>query len=269
MSDNTFRAGIFQFAPKFGDIQTNLASVCTVLKGARADLIVLPELAFTGYAFQDRNELASLAEEPTDSTTVKTLTHLCQENSFHLVTGFAEKSGDKLFNSAFHIGPDGVLDIYRKLHLFNREKTYFDPGDKPLQTFDLNGVKIGMMVCYDWAFPEVARVLALQGADLICHPSNLVLSHGQQAMRIRSLENGLYTFTCNRFGSDVRSNGSTEFTGKSQIVGPKGTILFQASPDQPELFIAELNITLARDKKLTPNDDLLSDRRPEFYPNIG
>ena len=269
MSDNTLRAGLFQFAPKFGDVQTNLATLCSALKGARADLIVLPELALTGYAFQNRQELASLAEEPTDSPSVEALAHLCQENSFHLVTGFAEKSGDKLFNSALHISPGGVLNVYRKIHLFNREKAYFDPGDRALETFDLNGVKIGTMVCYDWAFPEVARVLALQGADIICHPSNLVLTHGQQAMKIRSLENGLYTITCNRFGSDSRPNGSTEFTGGSQIAGPKGRLLYQASPDQPELFIAELDITQARDKRLTPNDDLILDRRPDFYPNIS
>jgi len=268
MSDFARKVGFYQFAPEFGAISANLSKVVTALSGANADIIVLPELAFTGYYFQDRNELATLAEDPATSPTLSALVQLCRENSFHLVTGFAEKSGDKIFNSALLINGEGILQTYRKLHLFNTEAEYFDPGDRPLQISEINGIQVGLMVCYDWAFPEVARSLALQGADLICHPSNLVLPWCQQAMLTRCMENGIFAVTTNRTGSDVRPRGILNFTGQSQIAGPKGALTHQASTTKEALFITTLDLAQARDKKVTPLSDLLSDRRPEFYSRL-
>jgi len=260
-----YKVGFYQFAPDFGQVELNLSKVTSALTGVDADLIVLPELPFTGYYFQDRAELATLAENPLDSPTVTALVELCRKNNFHLVTGFAEKSADNIFNSALLIGSEGIIKTYRKLHLFNTEAEYFDPGDKPLEVIDLGDVKIGLMVCYDWAFPEVARTLALQGAEILCHPSNLVLAWGQQAMLIRCLENGLFAVTANRLGSDNRSRGTVSFTGQSQLAGPKGALLHRAEATQEALFVVEIDLEQARDKSVTPNDDLLKDRRPEFY----
>ena len=260
-----FRVGFFQFAPKFGDMAANLSTIVSALSSAQADIIVLPELPFTGYLFQDRSELASLAEDPARSSTVSSLIALCRDRNFLLVTGFAEKSADKIFNSALVIGGDGVIHTYRKLHLFNTEKEYFDPGDTPLEAIELHGVRIGIMVCYDWAFPEVARVLALQGADLLCHPSNLVLAHCQQAMVTRCLENSVFAVTANRFGSDVRPRGTLTFTGQSQLVAPDGALIYRAKPEEEDLFMAEIDVSTARNKWITQNNELLEDRRPEYY----
>jgi len=265
MSDLTRKIGFYQFAPEFGALSANLSTVVTALDGAAADIIVLPELAFTGYSFQDRKELATLAEDPASSPTVSTLTQLCRNNNFHLITGFAEKSGDKIFNSALLISREGILQTYRKLHLFNTESEYFDPGDTPLQVIEINGIQMGLMICYDWAFPEVARTLALQGADLICHPSNLVLPWCQQAMLTRCMENGVFAITANRIGADIRPRGTLNFTGQSQIAGPKGILIHQASTTEETLFITTIDLAPARDKKVTPLSDLLGDRRPEFY----
>ena len=121
------------------------------------------------------------------------------------------------------------------------------------------------MVCYDWAFPEVARSLALQGADILCHPSNLVLPWGQQAMQVRCLENGVYAVTANRFGTDARPRGEVTFTGGSQIVGPRGEVMQQATKGQEALYITELDLAKARDKRIAPLNHLIDDRRPEFY----
>ena len=262
------RVGFFQFAPNFGEVATNLSKVVSVLRGAKADIIVLPELPFTGYFFQDRSELASLAQDPVKSPTVSTLIALCRDHDFLLVTGFAEKSADKIFNSALVIGGDGILHTYRKLHLFNTEKEYFDPGDTPLHTIEFRGVKIGIMVCFDWAFPEVARVLALQGADLLCHPSNLVLTYCQQTMLTRCLENSVFAVTANRFGSDIRPGGTLTFTGQSQLAGPDGKLVYRAKPNEEELFIAEIDLNKARDKSMTQRNNLLEDRRPEYYTEL-
>ena len=268
MPDLTRNIGFYQFAPEFGAVSANLSKIIKALDGADADIIVLPELAFTGYYFQDRAELATLAEDPTHSSTLSTLTQLCRDNDFHLVTGFAEKAGDKIFNSALLINSEGIIQTYRKLHLFNTESEYFDPGDTPLQVIDIDGIRMGLMVCYDWVFPEVARTLALQGADLICHPSNLVLPWCQQAMLTRCMENGVFAVTANRIGPDIRPRGTLSFTGQSQIAGPKGALIHQSSATEETLFIATIDLAPARDKKVTPLSDLFGDRRPEFYSRL-
>ena len=262
------RVGFFQFAPEFGEVATNLSKVVSVLRGAEADIIVLPELAFTGYFFQDRSELAFLAQDPAKSPIVSSLIALCRDHDFYLVTGFAEKSADKIFNSALVIGGDGILHTYRKLHLFNTEKEYFDPGDTALDTIELRGARIGIMVCFDYVFPEVARVLALQGADLLCHPSNLVLTYCQQAMITRCLENSVFAVTANRFGTDIRPRGTLEFSGQSQLVAPKGELVYRAQPEAEELFIAKIDVDKARDKSMTQRNHLIEDRRPEYYTEL-
>jgi predicted amidohydrolase len=268
------RIGFYQFNPAFGQVEHNLAHVVTALRDARDALIVLPELAFTGYCFRDRAEAAALAEDPRDSPTVERLVALCRERDLHLVTGFAERAGDRVYNSALLLGPEGLLHVYRKLHLFGREKECFDPGDVSLQVREVRGIRrlcvlrVGTMVCFDWAFPEVARSLALQGADVICHPANLVLTYCQQTMLARCIENGVYAVTANRYGTEERPHGTLTFTGQSQIVAPKGALLHRASAEGDDLHIVEIDVALARDKRLTAQNDIVADRRPEFYREL-
>jgi len=259
------RAGFYQFRPVFGDVTKNLAKVVKNLDGVDADLIVLPELPFTGYYFQSREEVKQLSQEISSSKILDSLKSLCVKNDYYIVTGFAEKAKDHYYNSAVLLGPEGVVHTYRKLHLFNMEKSWFDPGDIELSIHTVRDTKIGMMVCFDWFFPEVTRCLALQGADIICHPSNLVLNYCQQAMISRSLENNIYTITANRFGTDLRPQGSIRFTGKSQICAPRGKIIFRALAQKEKLFISDIDIDMARNKLITEKNHLLADRRPEFY----
>jgi predicted amidohydrolase len=259
------KAGYYQFKPVFGQVRRNLEKIITGLEQVSADLIVLPELALTGYLFKDREELRELAEDVADSVSVSWLTDLCRRRKFHLVTGFAERSGDKLFNSALLIGPKGRIHTYRKLHLFNNEKKIFDQGDTPLSVQNVGSVRIGMMVCFDWLFPEVSRTLALCGADVICHPSNLVLAYCQQTMITRCLENHVYAITANRFGPDRRPHDQLRFTGRSQIVAPGGELVHRAPAQREELYICDLDIRRSGQKKITPLNDVISDRRPEFY----
>ena len=187
------RVGYFQYHPEFGAPKRNLEKVEDALAGVDADVVVLPELAFTGYLFEDRRELRESAEDVQESPIVSGLSRLCEDRQFYLVTGFAERCGERLYNAALVIGPSGLLHCYRKLHLFNTEKEYFDPGDTPLKAIEIRGAKVGVMICFDWAFPEVARSLALMGTDLLCHPSNLVLTYCQKAMLTRSIENALFS----------------------------------------------------------------------------
>jgi predicted amidohydrolase len=263
------RVGYYQYPPEFGTPKHNLEKVEAGLAGVDADIIVLPELAFTGYFFEDRAELHELAEEVSDSPTVQGLTKLCKNSSFYLVAGFAERCEEKLYNTALVIGPDGLVQRYRKLHLFNTEKEYFDPGDTPLKPIAIRGANVGVMICFDWVFPEVARSLALQGADLLCHPANLVLAYCQKAMRTRSLENGVYSVTANRTGKETRPRGELLFTGQSQIVGPKGDVLASSNSDEEALVLCDIDVSVARNKCMTENNDLFQDRRPGFYDAIA
>ncbi|MGH8248572.1 MAG: nitrilase-related carbon-nitrogen hydrolase [Gammaproteobacteria bacterium] len=262
------RIGYFQFRPRFGQVSRNLLTVTTALRDAHADLIVLPELAFSGYYFRDRDEAMSLADDPADSPVISALAALCREKRFHLVTGFAERRGDRCFNSAALMGPEGLIHIYRKLHLFHEERHWFDAGDIPLQVQQVNGVHVGIMVCYDWAFPEAARTLALQGAEVLCHPSNLVLPYCQDAMVTRCIENRIFAVTANRYGTDSRPHGELRFTGKSQIVAPGGKRLHRAASQRQELHVVDIDPTEARNKHVTALCDLIADRRPEHYTEL-
>lgn len=262
------KIGFYQFCPEFGNIDRNLQNVTAALWPVHADLLVLPELAFTGYFFENRAELEHYAQAPEGSEIVNELSKLCYQKNMYIVTGFAEKDGEHLYNSALLIGPKGLVHTYRKMHLFNTEKSCFDPGNTSFSVQTVRDAKIGMMICFDWIFPEVARILALQGADIICHPSNLVLDHCQKAMQTRCVENGLFAITTNRFGTDNRPHGSIKFTGKSQITGPRGELYYQAPSMLESLYLMDIDLTEARNKLLMPTNHILNDRRPDMYGRL-
>jgi predicted amidohydrolase len=259
------RVGFWQFDVEFGQVERNLARVADALAEADADLIVLPEFFATGYLFTSRGELAELAEPYPGGRTMRTLSQIAAEREMTIVAGFAERDGDAFYNSAAVIGPDGPCGLYRKVHLFNDEKLHFSPGGGPLPIIDVAGVKVGVMICFDWYFPEAARTLAIKGAQVICHPSNLVLPWCPDAMPIRALENRVFTVTCNRIGVDIRGDKRLSFIGQSIIAGPDGRTIHRASPDQAELFVADIDPAEALDKAITRRNDALADRRPDVY----
>lgn len=262
------KIAVVQFAPEFGKTDNNLERALSLMKAQDAELFVLPELPFSGYLFQDRDECVSLAEDPMVSATVRQLTRFCARKRCAVVTGFCERSMAHVYNSALFIGPDGVEATYRKLHLFNTEKSTFDPGNLPLPVVDYAGIRVGMMVCFDWALPEPVRTLALAGAQIVCQPSNLVLDKCQRAMFARSVENGVFTATANRCGSDERPSGAVRFTGRSQILSPTGECLAQAGADTDEVIVAEIDPSQSDIKMITPSNHLLHDRRPKWYRNF-
>lgn len=263
------KVGYYQFRPLFGKPEQNLKKIISALESVEADLVVLPELALSGYYFKDKNESLKYAEDPENSQRLDALISLADNRNMRLVIGFAEKSGEQCYNSAALIGPNGIEHIYRKAHLFNEEKFCFDPGDTPFIVNDVHGVKIGMMICFDWVFPEVTRVLALQGAQIICQPSNLVLTFCQQTMLARCIENKVFAITANRYGVDKRSQGSLKFTGNSQVVAPGGNLLHRAASQRDALFITEIDPDDANNKMITQYNDVLMDRRPELYTLIN
>ncbi|MEE8260694.1 MAG: nitrilase-related carbon-nitrogen hydrolase, partial [Nitrospinaceae bacterium] len=168
--------------------------------------------------------------------------------------------------SAVIVGPQGFIGKFRKAHIFDSENNFFQPGDLPFTVFDAGFAKIGIMICFDWRFPETARTLALQGADIIAHPSNLVLPHCPQAMITRCLENRVYAATSNRVGTEKRAPGEPlKFIGQSQVVDPDGTVLVRASEDREEAHVVEIDLAKARNKRINGHNDLFADRREDLY----
>jgi 5-aminopentanamidase len=259
-----FRCGLAQFAPAFGDVETNLGRVAALAARGDADLLVLPELALTGYLFADRDELLELAE-PAGGTAEARLAQIAGDTGSHLVVGLAERAGPRAFNSAILVGPSGIIGRYRKAHLFDREKELFDPGDLPLAVWPVGGVRVGMMICFDWIFPEVTRTLALRGADVVAHPSNLVLPLCQRVMPSRCIENRLFAITANRWGAERRGDRELVFTGGSGVWDPAGVALAAAPAAEDHVIVVEIDPAAARDKHVTPGNHVLDDRRVDLF----
>jgi len=263
------RVGFVQNRPVFADAQHNLDRIEELLQGQSADLFVLPELFATGYQFKNREESRSLAERVPGGPTTHALTAIAKKHNTTIIAGLAEIEDDQIYNSAVITGPNGYIGKYRKLHLFDREKDCFHPGNLPLQLFDIAGAKVGVMICFDWRFPETARSLALMGADLIAHPSNLVLAHCPQAMITRCLENRVFAVTADRVGMEERIEGEPlTFIGQSQVVDPNGNIMVRASQTDEEVHVVQLDLSLARNKSLTPRNHIFNDRRTDLYPPL-
>lgn len=260
------KVGYFQFNPVFGDVKSNINYVVEKLAQVQADLVVLPELFNTGYQFLSREEAFEFAEQIPQGFTTQALVDACKDSELYIAAGLVEKANDQVFNSAVLVGSKGFMGSYRKTHLFAEEKLIFDPGDTGFQVFDIGKAKVGLMVCFDWFFPESVRSLALKGADIIAHCANLVLPYCPDAMMTRCLENHVYAVTANRTGNEKRGGKKElKFIGKSEIVNPDGKILARASEKAEEIKILEIDPLRARNKQINAYNDILSDRRPDLY----
>ena len=258
------KIGYLQLRPQFGRVKENVRAAKSMLVGVTDATVVLPELFNTGYVFRNIEEVRDLAE-PATGFTVSELKKIAVAQQLNLVFGFCESKNRKFYNSSALITSKGKVHVYQKAHLFDREKLFFQAGASTFKAYPVEGAKLGMMVCFDWFFPEVTRVLAIDGAQVICHPANLVLPWCQDAMRTRSLENRVFSVTANRIGTEKRVNISISFTGKSQIVSPTGEVLASATERSESLKVVEIDPAQALDKHVTPNNDLLRDRKPALY----
>jgi len=270
-----FRVAALQTRPVFGDVEANVARALASASTVDAALYVFPELMTSGYAFASRAEARALAETPGGREAyapgLHALSKWARARRAFVIAGFPEKGGARVYNSSALIGPDGrVRDVYRKLHLFDDEKLWFAPGDRAPRLSRVGAARVGMLICFDWRFPEIWRVLALQGADVIAHPSNLVVPRAaQMATPVRALENKVYVVTANRVGADVRPDRRIAFTGRSQIVGPEGLVLARAGSAGTRALVADLDLAQARAKKFgRTRNDIFKDRRPEFYGRV-
>lgn len=258
------RVAAVQFAPVFGALTRNIARMEELVASERAGCYVLPELALSGYLFESADEARALGQAA-DDPAFDGLADLAREREAAIIVGFAEIAGDELFNASLLLTPDGRRIVYRKIHLFDDEKSIFSPGDRPPGVHEVGGVRLGLMICFDWIFPETARSLAVAGADILCHSANLVLPYCQDAMVTRAIENRVFAIVANRTGREERGNRRLEFTGLSEIVAPTGRVLVRAGRDTEEVVFADIEPSEARNKQVTPRNDIMADRRTHLY----
>jgi predicted amidohydrolase len=211
-----------------------------------------------------------VAEPIPEGPSTQRISGWAEELRCAIVAGLPEREGDAFYNSAILARPDGRVERYRKVHLFYEETTLFTPGDLGFPVFELTPTEgpsytLGMMVCFDWYFPEAARSLALNGADVIAHPSNLVLPHCPDSMPIRARENHVFTITANRHGTESKGDESLTFIGLSEICAPDGEIVHRAGEEDTEVFLTSFAPQEARTRKINAYNDVLGDRRPETY----
>ncbi|GAA3972975.1 carbon-nitrogen hydrolase [Mucilaginibacter dorajii] len=214
------------------------------------------------------------AAEGPEGQSVAELQKLSKESRTLVIAGFAERSNNKVYNSALVALPDGQLKTYRKTHLFYREKECFDEGNSGFFVVQhpFKDCRIGTMICNDWRYPEAARSLALCGADVIACPCNLVSSIWGIGMQARALENKVYLAVANRCGTETRqledgTSQSLTFTGGSVIYDYNGSPMEQAGKNGDCVITLEIDPLLTRDKFFNAFNDLLKDRRPELYIN--
>ena len=275
MPAQSVRIAAVQMDPKLGDIAANRRAILQHLGEAAkngASLVAFPECALTGYGFASRAEALASAE-PIPGQSVALIAQACATLGTFCVFGLLEADGDRLFNACVLVGPEGLVGSYRKIHLpFVGVDRFADPGDRPFAVHEANGLRIGMHICYDGAFPESARVLTLLGADLLILPTNWP-THSETAaehmMSCRALENVVYTMAVDRVGVE----SGFEFIGRSSITDTAGNRLAFASVDREEILYADIEPAKARAKKLIRRPglhevDRIGDRRPSFYDLI-
>lgn len=267
-----------QMEPLVGKKDRNVKRSVELVEQAAAHgarLIVLPELCNSGYVFESREEAFALAEEIPQGPTCKAWMDIAQRRGVHLVAGISERHGDALYNAAVVIGPSGYVGTFRKVHLWGAENLFFEPGNLGFPVFKTALGRIGTFICYDGWFPESYRLCALQGAEIVCVPTNWVPIPGQDDKReamanilcmAAAHANSMFVAAADRVGVER----GQPFIGQSVIVSYTGwPIAGPASSEHEEIIYAEANLADARRKRnWNEYNQVLRDRRIDVYDEM-
>jgi 5-aminopentanamidase len=268
-------AGV-QMDVTLGDVAQNISKIQNRLHetaAAGATLAIFPECATTGYCFESLAEARPFAETIPGPAT-DAITQTCKELGIYAIFGLIEKAENEgVYNALAFVGPEGVIGSYRKVHLpFLGVDMFATYGDRPFAVNEAAGLKVGMNICYDSAFPESSRALTLLGADLIALPTNWPPGAecvAENVINTRAMENAVYYAAVNRVGTE---RGFT-FIGKSRICGPSGKTLSVGSDNNEEILYAEIDPKIARNKRVVREIgkhaiDRIADRRPDMYGSL-
>jgi N-carbamoylputrescine amidase len=276
--ESELRIACLQMEPHIGDKPRNVARTLQLIEqaaAAGAQLVVLPELCNSGYVFETRQEAFSLGESVPEGPTCEAWHKAAHQHGLIVVAGIAEVDADELYNSAVVIGPQGYIGTYRKNHLWGAENLFFEPGNLGVPVFRIGSGRIACAICYDIWFPEIFRLAALQGADLLCVPTNWVPMPDQPTnlpvmANVLAMggahSNSIFVAAADRIGVER----GQPFLGNSIIVSHTGwPVAGPASLDREEMLIADLNLSDARRKRnLNEFNQLLRDRRIDVYDEL-
>lgn len=269
------RIACVQMEPIVGEKDRNVGRSIEMIEeaaGKGATLVVLPELCNSGYVFDTREEAFALSEEIPAGPTCQAWAGVASKHGLHIVAGIDERDGDALYNSSVVIGPHGYVGTFRKVHLWNKENLFFEPGNLGFPVFKTPIGRIGTFICYDGWFPESYRLCALQGADIVCVPTNWVPIPGQDENReamanilamAAAHSNSIFIAAADRIGTERQQ----PFIGQSIIVSYTGwPVSGPASPDKEEIIYADVNLSDARRKRnWNEYNQVLRDRRTDLY----
>ena len=271
----TLRVAACQIDPQLGEVEANLERISRAVAGAAAAgavLAVLPEAAITGYAFASLDEGRAVARRA-GVVAGDAIAGLAEAHRLTVICGTLEAVGDEVFNAALMTTPDGRRYTYRKMHLpFLGIDRYATPGPDAPSVVEVDGLRIGILICYDLRFPEAARMCALDGADLIALPTNWPVGvdfHPGIFAPARAAENHCYLLACDRVGTE---RGVT-FIGRSALFDFDGHQLAVASETNEELLVGEIDPAAARQTHVRrrPGEhewDTVADRRPGLYRRL-
>ena len=265
--DKSIKIALVQFSPERGRKAANLSTMRRLTADIDSDIIVFPELCTTGYFFLSRDETLAVSE-PVHGDSESFFSEMAREHDAVVIAGFAERDGDRVYNACMIIVPEEKRPrVYRKTHLFYKEKYCFDQGDTGFFVVcdTKRDVRIGPMICYDWRFPEVTRILTLLGADIIVCPSDLVTNVWRRVLPGRAIENKVYIAVANRIGTETRGEEQLLFTGRSAIYDFNGAEIQSADHEKEGVIAAEITPDSTRQKSFNAQNNILGDRRPDQY----
>jgi N-carbamoylputrescine amidase len=267
-----------QMEPVVGSKDANVEKSVSFIEQAAArgaNLVVLPELANSGYVFETREEAFEAAEPVPGGPSCSRWEAVARAHRLYIVAGICERDGQKLYNSAVVIGPDGYVGAFRKVHLWGNENLFFEPGNLGFPVFATPIGRIGVGICYDGWFPETFRLCALQGADIVCVPTNWVPIPGQAPGReamanilcmAAAHSNSIFIAAADRVGTER----GQPFEGQSVIISHAGwPVAGPASRDKEEIILAEVDLGEARRaRNWNAFNQVLRDRRTDVYAEM-
>ena len=273
--ESVVRVACLQTEPVVGEKDRNVSrSLEMIAKAADngARLLVLPELCNSGYVFNSRDEAFALSEPIPEGPTTKAWMEIAKARDLYIVAGITEREGDSLYNSSVVVGPSGYIGTFRKVHLWNEENLFFERGNLGFPVFSTPIGRIGTFICYDGWFPESYRLCALQGADIICIPTNWVPIPGQDPKREAMANilvmgsahsNSVFVAAADRVGTER----GQPFVGQSLIASYTGwPVAGPASAKDEEIIYADVNLADARRKRnWNEYNQVLRDRRSDVY----
>ncbi|QWF78046.1 carbon-nitrogen hydrolase family protein [Amycolatopsis sp. CA-230715] len=252
--------GIYQGPGETGDVMGEIGAAAGRAAAAGASLLVCPEMITTGYHIGART--AEVAE-PADGPTARRIAGFAADAGLAIAYGYPERDGGTVHNSAMIVGAHGErLANYRKTHLFGDiDRTAFSPGEEAVVRTEIDGIAVGVVICYDVEFPELVRAHALAGTELLVVPTALMRPYELVADTLvptRAYESQLFVAYANR--CDVESE--LDYCGRSSVVAPTGAVLAKAGGG-PELILATVDSAVLRASRA--ENTHLTDRRPELY----